>query len=143
MRIGERSLDRVLLTRQRLTKLIEAGLEWFESTGIERAECLLAANERDRRALLRSGLGEVERAALELEPREDNLGTDAQFGPGLAPPKPARDHQMNDEKHLLILRAWRTVESEHDAFADPAHVADQLVLYCIHRRIDRAEHERT
>src|SRR6185503_6334475 len=103
----------------------------------------LAANERDRCAFLRSRFCEVERATLELEPGKHDLGSESQLGSWLTPPKPSGDHQVNDEKHLLLPGPRPLVESDHDALPDTADFADHLVLNGIQRRIDRSQHEWT
>src|SRR5439155_21011201 len=62
MGIGQRSLQRVVLTRERVAKPIERGVERLETAGIERRQRRLTSHELNGRALLRACLGEEQRA---------------------------------------------------------------------------------
>ncbi len=134
MRIGQRALQRVVLAREHLVEFLERGLQRLDAAGIERAERLLAAHELDRRAFLRARFREEQRAVGELERGEDESRTDPQFLFGLAPSQPARDHQMDDEKKIVV-------EFEDDALADAAHAAHDLAVDDVNRWIDGAEDE--
>ena len=118
-----------------LVKLLERGVERLDAAGIERAQRRLAAHQLQRRALLRARLGEEQRAVLEDERGEHQLRPHPRFLARLAPAQAARDHQVDDEKQIVV-------EGEDDALADAAHAADDRAVDRVDRRIDRAEDER-
>ena len=66
-RIGERALERVVLSRQPFGERVDTRVERLQATAVERRERLGAAHEVDRRAALGARLGEHEGTGCELE----------------------------------------------------------------------------
>ncbi len=133
VRIGQRAFERVVLARERTREAREIALERLDSAGIELGEFRATANGDERRALLRAGFGEQERAALEVERGESELLRHR--APLLAPTESARDHQVHDEEELAV-------EREDDALADAAQRGDAPALELGELRFDRAQEER-
>ena len=97
------------------------------------AERVFAADDVDRRAALRSGLGEHERAVVEVERGQAELAGNLRAGG--EPLEAAGDHQMDDEEELAF-------ESEDDPFAEAPEGDDFLAGQLGGGRLDRAEDER-
>ncbi len=112
----------------------EVGPERLEAAAVERAERRLAAHEVQRRAPLRAGLGEDERAGREVEGGEPHLARELR--PGRLPVEPARDHEVQRQEQLAV-------EREHDPLPQPADRGDAPPLHLREGRIGRAEQERT
>ena len=66
-RIGERSLDRVILAAKSRGEVAEVGVQHLESAAVELRERVRALDDVNGRASLRPRLGEVEVAGIELE----------------------------------------------------------------------------
>ena len=77
-RIGQRAFQRMVLAKQDVdANVFEIGVEDLDAPGIHRVERRLALNEMQRGAPLGAGLGESERAAVELEQRQGDLARSA------------------------------------------------------------------
>src|SRR5499427_10456436 len=134
MRIGQRAFDRVVLARQRLAKLLERDLEGLDAAGIERLQRRLSLYELHRRALLRSGFGEPERAVLEFKRGEHDLRAQPQLLATRPPAEPAGDYQMDDEKEVGI-------ERQYDPLANPPDAANGQPDDRLNRRDHGPQHE--
>ena len=124
-----------------LAKRVERRLQRLDAAGIERPERGRAAHDLKRRALLRTGLGEEERAVLELERREDDLRAEADLLAWPAPAQPAGDHQVDDEDERVLVVS--RPERDRNALPNARDVVNGRADEAFDRRIDRAEHERT
>src|SRR5215470_2377455 len=96
MWIRERPLDGMALADERVAKAPEIDVENFQTARIVGAEAVLAANDMERRPLLRTRLGDEQCALRELECRESDLP--GGFPAARSPAKPPGDHQMNGLK---------------------------------------------
>jgi hypothetical protein len=116
-------------------ELFERGLERLDSAGIDGAQ-RIAAQDLNRRALLRSSLGEEQRPVLEHERGENDLRSDARLLSFVAPAKPAGDHQVDHQRQIRL-------ELEHDSFTNSRDVRNRPTLDRGHRRFDRSQDEGT
>ena len=91
--------------------------------------------ETDRRALLRARFSQEQRAVIERERSLDDFGAHAEHPPGVTPSQAASDHQMDDEKQVLV-------KCEHDSFAETADSFHCPSGNGLDGRIDRAQDER-
>src|SRR6185436_14232563 len=91
----ERALQRVILGCEPRAKLFERGIEHFEAAGILLLHVLLAAEHRQRRTPLGTGLGEREHPGVERE-RGEHRASPA-LRAGRKPVQPAGDHEMKHE----------------------------------------------
>ena len=92
-----------------------------------------AAHDVQRRAPLRAGLGEGERAGAELEDRQRDAP--GRLGTAFEPAQTARDHQVQHEKQLAFQR-------NDDALAQSPHGDDAEAFGRGERRFCGAQHER-
>ena len=86
----------------------------------------------NRGAAFRPGLGESERAALEVERGEPELARE--LGTGRLPVQPPRDHQMENEEELIV-------ELEDDPLAKPAQATNRFAERGIEGRVEGADEE--
>ena len=94
------------------------------------AEAILAANHVERRPLLRTALRDEQRALWEVERCESDLP--GGFRTARSPAKPPGDHQMKNEKEIIL-------EREDDPLAETAKLDNPLPLCGADRNIDRAQ----
>src|SRR5436309_3173614 len=66
-RVRQRSLERVIFTRQRLTKLFERRVDHLESAAVELRQLFLTANDMNGCAFFRGGFGEDECPGRKVE----------------------------------------------------------------------------
>ena len=117
---------------------LDARRQHFEAAGIVRRQLLLASHQIQRRAPLRAGFGENQRAILEVKCGEADLARDlwtrlvCAFG---GPLEAAGDHQVNDEEQVAL-------ELPHEPLAKPPEGDDLLAVGLIDRRIEGADEER-
>src|SRR5262249_40059730 len=104
-----------------------------EPAWIELPETGLAPNQVQGRAPLRAGLGQRERPRGEVEGGEPDPPW--HLVARLSPVKPARDHEVQDEKKVVL-------EPDHDALAQSTQREDAPPRGRGERRIDGAEEER-
>ena len=105
-RIGERALEGVVLAFNRAGELRQIRFEDLDAARVHRLQRRLALHQMQRGAPLRAGLGERQRAVLELEERERAARLLA------GPVQAAGDHQVQHEEELVL-------EPEDDALAEP------------------------
>jgi hypothetical protein len=74
-----------------------------------------------------------------LKRRQNQLRTHPRLLPGLSPAQTAGDHQVQDEKQIVVSR--RGVKGENDAFADAADGPHRATVDRVDGRIDGAEQE--
>jgi hypothetical protein len=117
---------------ERVAKALEIGVKNFQTARIVGAEGVIAANDVERRPLLRTRLGDEQCALRELERRESDLPNG--FRTARSPAKPPGDHQMKNEKEIILKR-------EDDPLAKAAKLDNPLPLHGADRHIDRAEEE--
>jgi hypothetical protein len=132
--IGEGALERVIFRRQRRPKSREIGLENVDSTGVQRAQTVLAADDVQRRAPLRARFGERERPFREIECRQ--ILTAADLRATRPPVQPSRDHQVQNKPNAAF-------HANRDALTDATNVAYNAVLRCRRRRFNGAQQERS
>src|SRR5205807_2590150 len=72
-RVGERALQRVVLTAKRGEQIVRGDRERLDAAGIERAEFTLIGENVQRCTLPAGRLGEEQRARREIERREADL----------------------------------------------------------------------
>jgi hypothetical protein len=120
------------LADQRVAKALEVGVENFQTARIVGAEAALAANDVERRALLRARLGDEQRSLREIERRESHLPEG--LCAARSPAKPPGYHQMKNEKEIIL-------EREDDPLAEAAKLDNPLSFRSADRHLDRAEEE--
>jgi len=131
--IGQRALERVILAGQRAVERGRVGVEHLEPARIVLGEARLAADEIERRAPLRTGLGQDERARREIERGQADLA--AELGARGLPVEPPGDHQVQHQEQIAL-------EADHDALAEAREPDDTAAGRRRDRRIDRAKQER-
>src|ERR1043166_1569124 len=132
-RVGERTLDRVILQAKARGEILECRVEGLESSAAELGESVATANEMQRGAAFRSGFGEREYAGRKLE-RGEVVAT-AGFGTFRLPVQSTGDHQMDDDEQLAV-------RLDRDAFAESLDGDDALADQVGEWWLDGAEQER-
>src|SRR5438067_2306649 len=102
MRVRERALQRVILARERRMKRVEVDLEHIQSARIVCRERLLSLDDVQRCLPFRAGLGQYQRAVVEIDCQQADLSRDARVA--ILPSKAAGDHQMEHKKELSFER---------------------------------------
>ena len=118
-RIGERPLDDMALADERVAKALEVGVENFKTSRIVGAEAVLAANDVERRPLLRARLGDEQCPLGKVERRQSDLPDGLRAA--RSSPKPPCDHQMKDEKEIVF-------EGKDDPLPEAAKLDNPLPL---------------
>src|SRR5687768_10190229 len=113
-RIGERSLESVILTGESRRKLIPIDFERLGATSVELGKRSLSSHQRNRRASLCAGLGENQGAIVEIKCGECHPAGDP--GARLEPPEASSDHEMDHDPQI-------TIDSYRDALSNPARLA--------------------
>lgn len=131
--VGQRALQRVPLAPQGRVETVEIRLEDLQATGVVGAQPALATHRVQGRALLAPGLGQQQRARIEIEDRQTQLARDLRTG--LFPAQTTGDHQVDDEEVL-------GVQLDRDPLAQAPQSDDPLAAALLERRIDRAQDER-
>ena len=114
-------------------ELLEGRAEHVQSTRVVGREGVQAPDDMERRSMLRAGFGEEQRGIREIERGEPRATGDGRAG-GL-PVQPARDHQVQHDKVVVL-------ERQDDPFAEAADVADRAPRQIRHGRIRRPQQER-
>ena len=109
VRIGQSALQRMIPDGQAAREFFERCGHDIDSAGIECGQPRLARSHMQRRALLRSGLGQREAAVVEQE-RGQGAAAVGLLG-FLAPVQASGDHQVQHQPDVVI-------EADRDAFAD-------------------------
>src|SRR5207249_134961 len=99
--------------------------ERLDAPAVERRQRALAADEMERCPLLRARLGQDKDSASEIERGE--RGPARNLRPRRPPAEPAGDHQVQDEKEILL-------ELEDDPLAHPPQAEHLLSLGLANRR---------
>ena len=119
-RVGERTLQRVVLAPQHTPEIVQTAVQHLDAAGI-----VLSANSRgtahgmQRRTLDGARLGEDQGAGRQIESRQAQLARNA--SPRRAPAKPPGDHQVEDQEEIAL-------KLEDDALAQPVETQDLPVL---------------
>src|SRR5262249_29980350 len=111
---------------------LNVSVENFQTARIVGAEAVLAANDVERRPLLRARLGDDQCPPREVERRESDLSDGLRAA--RSPAKPPGDHQMKNEKEIIL-------EREDDPLAEAPKLDNLLPFRRANRHIDRAEEE--
>src|SRR6266849_5017276 len=98
--IGQGALDSVVAGQQPRSELIQGSVQRLQPAAVILGECGLAAQQVNRGALLLRRLSEQQRAVREVEGRQANLAGNRR--PAILPPKAARDHQVDDQKQVVL-----------------------------------------
>src|SRR5436190_4136831 len=134
VRVGQRALERVVLTGDGAAELLRVAGEGIDPARVERLKRRLTPQEVYRRALLRARLGQRQRARREVEGGETDLTR--HLGAAGLPVKPSRNHQVDREVQIAF-------ELEEDALAQAAQSRDGAAVRLGDRWVERAQHERT
>src|SRR6185437_14982247 len=118
-RIGERSLECVILQRELCAERIGCRVERLDAASIERAKRGLALYRVQRCAARSARFCQKQRSRRKTEARQH--GARWTLLSRCAPAEPSRDHEVDDEKELIA-------EAEHDAFPDAAHTGHMPTL---------------
>lgn len=110
-RIGQCPLERVVLDAESPDELRFPRVERLESPALEGGEGGLSGHQVQRSASLGAGLGEEQRAIVEVERGEADLSR--RLGSGRDPAQPPGDHEMDDDEELVL-------QLPHEALAHPA-----------------------
>ena len=132
-RIGQRALDRMVLAGERGAKAREVGFEDLEPSARMLGDGLLAADQVEGGAFLRTRFGQYERPLRKVERRERRAAGEPR-APG-TPVETARDHQMEDEVQVAL-------EVEDDSLAEAAEPHDSLSDDRGDRRLEGPQQER-
>ena len=118
-RVGEGTLQRVVLARQHAPEVLQATFQHLDAAGIVLPQILGAAYDMQRRALDGAGLGEDQGAGRQVEGRQAQLARN----PGLCrtPAEPPGDHQVEDQIEIAL-------QLEDDPLAQPAETQHLPVL---------------
>src|SRR6266545_3475913 len=128
-RIGQSSLDGVVLARQGLAEERQIRVEGLESSPIEIVERLLPARQMERRPLPGTRLGQEKSPLLEIEGRQPDPS--GKLGAARLPVETSSHHQVQNEKEIFY-------QLEDDAFADSPQSQDPLSMNLPQWRFDRA-----
>src|SRR6266446_2404257 len=130
MRVSQRALQRMVLLAQRRSKGQQIDFERFDSSGAERTQPLLAVSDVKRGAMLRAGLGELQRAVVELEGGERFFSSLLIFR--RFPVKPPCDHQMQHQPDFAL-------ETDRNPFSYSTHLVRRPAKCRIQWRCGRAQ----
>ena len=133
MRIGQRAFERVIVTTQSAPERLTIDLEHVDAAGIVFLQRRRSAHDEQRCLPLRSGLREKERTVAEVECEKADLPWNPRAS--LLPAKPARNHQMQNQKQLPL-------QLEHDALAEALQADDRPAFHGRQRRIDGPKEKR-
>src|SRR5215470_17247999 len=100
MRIGQRTLERVIASAERLRKGHEIGIHHLEPARLVLRKGGFSLDDIQRRLPLGTRLSEDQGSILEIECEEADFAGDC--GAGRLPSKAPRDHQVEYEKELTI-----------------------------------------
>ena len=133
-RVGEGTLQRVVLARQHPPEVLQTAFQHLDAAGIVLPQVAGAAYDMQRRALDGAGLGEDQGAGRQVEGRQAQLARN----PGLCrtPAEPPGDHQVEDQIEIAL-------QFEDDPLAQPAETQHLPVFALLYRRLDGPEQERT
>jgi hypothetical protein len=132
-RVGQHALEGVVLGREGGPERRRVRVEHLEPAGVVSAERRLAAHHVERGPLLGAGLGHDQRARREIECRQPDPAR--RLCARRLPVQPPGDHQMDDDKQLLL-------ERDDQPLPEPTKADDRLAAHGAHRRIDRSQQER-
>src|SRR5687768_3209774 len=104
-------------------------LKRLEPSALELLQRLRSSHEMQRRALLRSRLGERQLAVGKLECREDVAWHPLRW---FEPVQPTRNHEMHDDVQIVVY-------ARDDPLAEPADRANGLVGHAVQGRVYRAQ----
>ena len=110
-RIGQRPLERAILSQEGISEFTEVHLQRLYSPWIEAAQCLLTPHDMERGPLVCARLREQERTAREVEGRVSPFLGDG--GARLLPLETPAHHEVDHGEEL-------TLELKDDALADPS-----------------------
>src|SRR5713101_9405344 len=130
VRVGQRALERVILARDGVAEFRLGAGERLDPAGVERDDRRLALQEMNRRALLRPGLGQRERARREVQGRQPELA--GHLRAWRFPVKAPGDHQVDRQEEIAL-------EGDDDALAHAAEPGDRW----LRRSADRTNARRT
>src|SRR4030095_2980562 len=100
MRIGQRTLDRVIAAPKYFRKGRKIGVHHLEPTGIMLSKRCLTLDNVQRCLPPGTGLCKNQGSLLKIEREQADFAGDR--GAGQLPSKASRDHQMEDEKQLAV-----------------------------------------
>src|SRR5690349_25049841 len=126
-RIGERALECVILPRQSVLELSDRRVEHLEAPALELFKCWFTANEPQRCPAFRAGFGEDQGPIWEIEGSESELA--GYLGARRYPAKSAGDHQVDDEKEVIL-------QLDADSFSNTPDADDLLAVCAADRWID-------
>ncbi len=130
MRIGERALDRVVLTAQRFHEVFARRFERLDAARVMRGQRRCTAYEMERDPSRRARLGHEQGATVEIKRGQADLAWNRRAR-GL-PAKPPGDHQMDDGKHVIL-------ELPGDPLAETQQPDNPLPCHRLERRVDRTQ----
>jgi hypothetical protein len=133
VRIGERAFQRVVVLAQRPLERRKVRIENFDPARIVIRERGPSLHDEQRRLSFGAGLGEQQRAVLEVEREQANLSRNLRTA--RLPAESTRNHQMEDEKQLAL-------GLHHHTLAEAVKVHDRASLNGRERRIDGSQQER-
>ena len=100
VRVDEGSFEGMAMGAQGAIEVSECGGEDLEATGVERRKSAVAADDVQGSSPLAAGLGEQQRAGVEVEggqpPATGKLGAD------LAPLETPGDHEVQDQVKIVV-----------------------------------------
>src|SRR5258708_36714023 len=128
--IGQGSLERAVFGSECVAKAVDLTRENFDSSRINRMQALLAGENVQRRAALRAGFGEDQRAARKIESRKTLPAR--QLCLRRPPVQTPRNHQVQHQPQIAL-------HSNRDAFADAPQLAHGAALNTRQRRLYRAQ----
>src|SRR6185503_20865622 len=95
MRVGQRTLQRVIAAPKRFREGWQIGIDHLETAWIVLRQPCLALDDVQRRLSLRAGFREDECSVLKIECEQADFAGNC--GAGRLPSKTPGDHQMEDE----------------------------------------------
>jgi hypothetical protein len=117
MRIRQGAFQCVILASKDIRECRKIGLEHFETAAVMVRQCARTADDMQGCPPLRTGLGQDQRAVLEVEGEQPHLARNR--GPGGFPAKAAGDHEMEHEIEVAL-------ELEDDSLSESPQGADML-----------------
>ena len=134
VRVGERSLHRMVLARESLRKLIDRRREDIQSTGVMPRQAAAAAQYMQRSPALRSRLRQHQCSVREVERCEADLsGELCTYG---LPVQPTGDHQVQHQPMIVL-------EPDGDALPESPQCNNLPTLHRFNGRLEGSQQERT
>ena len=133
VRVGQRTLEGVVLAAQLPIEVLQRQGKHVGAARIVGCERIRAADDVERRLSLRTRFGEEESAVRKVEGGQPHLA--GHLRSRLSPAKAARNHQVDDQKVVLI-------QLEDDSLPQTLQACHTATRALVQARLDRSHQKR-